>query len=195
MEYLWTPWRMTYISGGAAKPGEDATDRISGESSSIPAAGTEAAPQDEQAGSTGCVFCDALQSPASRDRKNLVLLRGTHNFVILNLYPYNSAHLMVVPNRHTADFPSLDAATLAEMMALIQRMVLAIKAEYNPEGFNMGMNMGRVAGAGVADHVHMHLVPRWAGDTNFMPVVGATKVLPELLETTYDRLKTRLAME
>jgi ATP adenylyltransferase len=126
------------------------------------------------------------------DRANLLLLRGERNFVILNLYPYNSAHLMVVPYQHTSDFTSLEAQTTGEMTALLQRMLRVISEEYKPEGFNMGMNLGKVAGAGVADHVHMHLVPRWAGDTNFMPIVGATKVMPELLETTYDRLRRRL---
>lgn len=182
---------MTYISGGD-KPDSGAVQPAA---ISSPSATPDAASQSGELESTGCVFCDALQSPPSRDRENLVLLRGTHNFIILNLYPYNSAHLMVVPNRHTADFPGLDAETVGEMIALLQRMATVIREEYQPEGFNMGMNMGRVAGAGVADHVHMHLVPRWAGDTNFMPVVGATKVLPELLEATYDRLKKRLNAE
>ena len=105
----------------------------------------------------------------------LILLRGEHNFVILNLFPYNSAHLMVVPYLHTSDFAGLGTETVGEMMVLAQRMLHMISAEYKPEGYNMGMNMGKVAGAGVADHVHMHVVPRWAGDTNFMPIVGATK--------------------
>lgn len=142
--------------------------------------------------STGCVFCDRAREPASHDRKNLILLRGEHNFVILNLYPYNSGHLMVVPYEHTSDFANMKAGTANEMLGLAQRMLHVIQAEYSPQGFNLGMNLGRVAGAGVADHVHMHLVPRWAGDTNFMPVVGETKVMPELLETTYDRLKRRI---
>jgi ATP adenylyltransferase len=134
-----------------------------------------------------------VRLPEAQDRASLILLRGEHNFVIMNLYPYNSAHLMVVPYPHTSDFVGLNAETVGEMMALVQKMVRVIKEEYGPEGFNIGMNLGRIAGAGVADHVHMHIVPRWAGDTNFMPVVGSTKVMPELLETTYDRLKHRLA--
>ena len=184
-EYLWTPWRMEYIAGAQEGSGG------AGGRGSSPDAGAQEAKM-PQLESTGCVFCDRLQMPSEHDRANLVLLRAEHNFIILNLYPYNSAHLMVVPNLHTGDFASLDAPTVNEMMALLQKMVRVISEEYKPEGFNMGMNMGRVAGAGVTDHVHMHLVPRWAGDTNFMPVVGATKVLPELLETTYDRLKARL---
>lgn len=187
-EYLWTPWRMTYISG--ASSGEQASKPDKGQEVAV-----EAALDGERVGeseSPGCVFCDRVCLPPSHDRENLILLRGAHNFVILNLYPYNSGHLMIVPYKHTADFAGLDSETVDELMALAQRMLRALGAEYKPEGYNMGMNLGRVAGAGVADHVHMHVVPRWAGDTNFMPVVGSTKVLPELLETTYDRLKRRL---
>jgi ATP adenylyltransferase len=193
MHYLWTPWRMQYISGaGGGTPGSKAHEQ----NRSLPPEALEAdLPQIQpQVESTGCVFCDRIRLPESQDRVNLILLRAAHNFVILNLYPYNSAHLMVVPYEHTADFAGLDADTLGEMMSLLQRMVRVVQAEYRPEGFNMGMNLGRVAGAGVADHLHMHLVPRWAGDTNFMPIVGATKVMPELLETTYDRLKARLEL-
>lgn len=182
-QYLWTPWRMSYVSG---KPDEGGRNTHSAPDVS---AQDTALPQQE---STGCVFCDRIRLPETQDRSSLIVLRATHNFVILNLYPYNSAHLMVVPYSHTADLVGLDADTAIEMMTLVQRMVRAIAEEYNPEGFNIGMNLGRVAGAGVADHLHMHVVPRWAGDTNFMPIVGATKVMPELLETTYDRLKARL---
>jgi ATP adenylyltransferase len=148
--------------------------------------------QDAEEETPDCVFCDRIRLSPDHDRANLILLRAERNFAILNLYPYNSAHLMLVPYEHTADFAGLDSDTVGEMMALAQRMLAAIKAEYAPEGFNLGMNLGRIAGAGVADHLHMHVVPRWAGDTNFMPIVGATKVMPELLETTYDRLKKRL---
>ncbi|MEO8286881.1 MAG: HIT domain-containing protein [Chloroflexota bacterium] len=183
MQYLWTPWRMTYISG--------ADGTANGGSSDVESALQEELPQVE---STGCVFCDRIRLPQSHDRASLILLRAEHNFVILNLYPYNSAHLMVVPYQHTADFVGLPSETLAEMSALGQRMVSVIQAEYHPQGFNLGMNLGNVAGAGVADHLHMHVVPRWSGDTNFMPVVGATKVMPELLETTYDRLKARIGV-
>lgn len=190
MEYLWTPWRMTYVSGR----GESEGDTL--------AVGPEAtleepssAPGEERLESTGCVFCDRVRLPEPRDRESLILLRGIHNFVILNLYPYNSAHLMVVPYLHTADLADLSMEVAREMIELMQRMVRVIGEEYRPEGYNLGMNLGRVAGAGVADHLHMHVVPRWAGDTNFMPVVGRTKVMPELLETTYDRLKRRLELQ
>ncbi|HYO48477.1 MAG TPA: HIT domain-containing protein [Chloroflexia bacterium] len=175
---------MAYISGSSDEAGEKPGEQASGDMLQV-----EDAPQLE---SSGCVFCDRVRLPESNDRANLILLRSTHNFIILNLYPYNSAHLMIVPYRHTADLPSLDRETVAEMMALAQRMVRVIGAEYKPEGYNLGMNLGTIAGAGVAEHLHMHVVPRWAGDTNFMPVVGSTKVIPELLERTYDRLRERL---
>jgi ATP adenylyltransferase len=182
--YLWTPWRMQYITG--------AQDRREGDPKEARPSAVAEETDLPQVESTGCVFCDRARAAPEHDRANLVLLRGERNFVILNLYPYNSAHMMVVPYLHTADFASLDAKTAGEMTGLLQKMLRVISEEYKPEGYNMGMNLGRVAGAGVADHVHMHLVPRWAGDTNFMPIVGATKVMPELLETTYDRLKRRL---
>ncbi|HEX9988944.1 MAG TPA: HIT domain-containing protein [Chloroflexia bacterium] len=175
---------MAYISGSPDEAGEKAGEQVPGE-----ALQGEGAPG---GGSTACVFCDRVRLPESHDRANLILLRSAHNFVILNLYPYNSGHLMVVPYRHTADLPGLDSETVGEMMALAQRMVRVIGVEYKPEGYNLGMNLGTIAGAGVAEHLHMHVVPRWAGDTNFMPVVGSTKVMPELLERTYDRLRERL---
>lgn len=186
MEYLWTPWRMAYIAGA----GDSAPQPPPGPPAEEPIR-PEDAPGPLDPG-TGCVFCDRVRLPASHDRASLILHRAESNFVILNLYPYNSAHCMVVPYEHTADLPALDNATRDEMLALAQRMVAIIQDEYHPQGFNLGMNLGRIAGAGVADHLHMHVVPRWAGDTNFMPVVGQTKVMPELLETTYDRLKARL---
>src|SRR4029078_13295947 len=115
-----------------------------------------------------------------------------YNFVIMNLYPYNSAHIMIVPYEHTADFLSLQLEVTGGVMALLHRMTGAIGDEYHPQGYNVGMNLGEAAGAGVAGHLHIHIVPRLVGDTNFRPVVGETKVLPELLETAYDRLKARL---
>lgn len=189
-QYLWTPWRMAYIAGTPDGSSADiaAEDATAEEAGAMP----QEAAQEEQEESSACIFCDRVRMAPHNDRSNLILLRGDRNFVILNLYPYNSAHLMVVPYVHTSDFTSLDTEAVGELMALVQRMLAAIKNEYKPEGFNLGMNIGKIAGAGVADHVHMHVVPRWGGDTNFMPVVGATKVMPELLETTYDRLKKRL---
>ena len=132
------------------------------------------------------VFCPALGS--GDDRRALILHRGTRAFLILNAFPYASGHLMAVIIRHV---PSIEAATaeeLAEAMTLIQTASRALGGVYHPDGLNVGLNQGRVAGAGVLGHLHIHLVPRWTGDTNFMPVIGETRVLPESLETTYDRL-------
>ncbi|MGD8397835.1 MAG: HIT domain-containing protein [Anaerolineae bacterium] len=137
-----------------------------------------------------CIFCDAIAS--QDDRENLVLLRGAHAFLVLNRYPYNNGHLMVVPYAHVPTPEALDAETLAEMMSLMNRALAALRAAMAPEGFNIGVNVGHVAGAGVAEHVHMHVVPRWAGDTNFMPVVGDMRVVPQTWLQTYDQLKAAL---
>jgi ATP adenylyltransferase len=145
---------------------------------------------DDQA--TDCFLCrDAADT--RRDRENLVLLRASAVFVLLNRYPYNSGHLMVAPYAHTGDLQALDARTAAEMMRVTQRAVGALQRVYVPDGFNTGMNLGKSAGAGVPDHLHMHVVPRWSGDTNFMPVIGETKVLPESLDQTYERLVGQFA--
>lgn len=133
-----------------------------------------------------CVFCAALKS--SDDRENLILHRAKHSFVILNKYPYNNGHLMVVPNRHTAQWESLAAETSREVMRLTQEAVVALKKVHNPQGFNMGMNLGAAAGAGILDHLHFHIVPRWTGDTNFMPVLSETRCMPQHLMATYDEL-------
>jgi ATP adenylyltransferase len=138
--------------------------------------------------STGCFLC-AHAADAEHDRENLVLFRAASVFVLLNLYPYNSGHLMVAPYEHIGDFPRLVPGTAAELMAVTQRSVDALQQVYAPDGFNLGMNLGASAGAGVPDHLHMHVVPRWNGDTNFMPVVGGTRVLPESLDQTYERLE------
>lgn len=134
----------------------------------------------------GCVFCEKAAS--SNDRESLVLERGEHCFAILNLYPYTSGHLMIVPFKHTGTIEDLKADTLAEMMSMAVRSMHAIREAFGPDGFNLGINVARPAGAGIVDHVHMHVVPRWAGDSNFMPVTGETRVLPCDLETVYDRL-------
>jgi len=141
----------------------------------------------------GCVFCGMVAAPPADDATNLVLHRGERCFVVMNLFPYNTAHLMVVPNAHTADLPGLDAATAGELFGLTRRCVTLLTDEYAPHGFNIGMNLGRTAGAGIAEHLHMHVVPRWGGDTNFMPIVGGTKLIPEELPATYARLRPRFA--
>jgi len=138
-----------------------------------------------------CVFCSALA--AGDDRRALIPHRGRHAFLILNAFPYASGHLMAVITRHVATLEAARPEELAESMTLLQAGTRALQAAYHPDGFNMGLNQGRVAGAGVIGHLHIHLVPRWNGDTNFMPVIGDTRVLPESLEATYDRLVAALA--
>ena len=139
----------------------------------------------------GCVFCNARDH--RDDRKDLVLERGQHAFLILNAYPYASGHVMAVVNRHLGALTAAETAELTDMMRLVQRAVAALSAEYRPDGVNVGLNQGRAAGAGIEDHLHMHVVPRWNGDSNFVSVIGDTRVLPETLETTWERLKGRLS--
>jgi ATP adenylyltransferase len=168
VDRLWTPWRMVFI------------EQASG-----------AAPAERPA----CFLCAKPAEGPERDRANLILYRGQRAYVLMNLYPYNSGHLMVAPYAHGGDLPALPDATADELFALTRRAVAVLQAEYRPEGFNVGMNLGLPAGAGVPDHLHVHVVPRWNGDTNFMPVLGDTKVLPESLEQTYDRLLPRFQAE
>ncbi len=137
-----------------------------------------------------CIFCLAQSNPAA-DATNFVLYRGAGNFIILNRYPYISGHLMIAPNSHLSEFDEAPKQLTDEMMDLAKRCQSALRATYHPDGFNIGMNLGRAAGAGVADHFHLHIVPRWNGDTNFMSTVGDTRVLPEALETTFRKLKAR----
>ncbi len=135
----------------------------------------------------GCVFCVTLGE--SDDRRNLILYRGTTAFVICNKFPYNNGHLMVVPYQHTFNIDDLDDACSLEVWKLAARSRRVLTEAFSPDGFNIGMNLGRVAGAGIDTHLHMHIVPRWNGDANFMPVVGETKVISQSLEETYDALR------
>jgi ATP adenylyltransferase len=155
LDRLWTPHRMAYLKG-------------------------ENKPVDDEAGE-GCPFCRA---PSLSDDEGLVVARGETVFAVLNLYPYNSGHLMVCPFRHVADFTELTIAEVAELGAFTQHAMSVLRSLSNPQGFNLGINQGAVGGAGIAGHLHQHVVPRWGGDSNFMPVVGGTKVLPELLPDT-----------
>ena len=143
--------------------------------------------QGEGAGEGGCIFCDAPRR--GDDEAARIVGRGEHTFAILNAFPYNPGHLMVTPYRHVGDYGELRPEELAEMMALAGTAIRALQQEADAHGFNLGMNLGQVAGAGIADHIHLHLVPRWGGDTNFMPIVGQTKVLPELLAETWQKLR------
>ena len=143
----------------------------------------------------GCIFCDKIRAGKRQDRKNLVVLRGEHAFIVMNLFPYTNGHFMVAPYQHTGDLDALDGERLGEMMLLVSKGFRALRRMMNPQGFNVGANLGRVAGAGVDDHVHIHVVPRWNGDTNFMPVLAETRMIPELLPQTYDHLVAALKEE
>jgi ATP adenylyltransferase len=135
----------------------------------------------------GCVLCRAREGADGAER--LVVHRGTHNFVVMNLFPYNGGHVMVAPLRHVGSLAEAAVEELAEMMSLARKLETVFREVYRPDGINLGMNLGRPAGAGVADHIHMHLVPRWTGDTNFMTVVGGTRVIPEEPEQACLRLR------
>jgi ATP adenylyltransferase len=139
----------------------------------------------------GCVFCNAQAVEDSAE--NLIAYRGERAYVILNRYPYTSGHLMVIPFTHVPSLEELDPETRAEMMELTSRCTTVLKSIYRPQGFNVGVNIGEAAGAGVLGHVHIHIVPRWKGDTNFMSAVGQTRVLPEALEDTYLRVQKEFA--
>jgi len=138
-----------------------------------------------------CIFCDALA--AKDDSKTHIIFRGAKNFIILNRFPYTTGHVMIVPYAHVAELSAAEPDALAEMMRLAQRVQSALEGIYHPQGYNLGMNLGRAAGAGVAGHLHLHVLPRWAGDANFMSVVGETRVEPEELSTTYEKLRKALA--
>lgn len=141
----------------------------------------------------GCPFCVLPARGTEADEESLIVRRGEHAYLILNAYPYNPGHLMTVPYRHVSDFDDLTADELHEIADLSQLAVRVLKSTGGPGAFNLGINMGSVAGAGIADHIHQHVVPRWGGDTNFMPVIGQTRVLPELLLETYERLAPAFA--
>jgi ATP adenylyltransferase len=185
MDQLWTPWRYAYIS-----------EKAHGERVGVPEE-LAAWPGDQ-----GCVFCNLLAATdyavehgmprEEAERAGGIVERAEHSFVLLNAFPYNNGHLMVVPYRHEASLAALPGAVAAEMMLETRRVERALRAVYQPDGLNVGLNLGKSAGAGIADHLHIHAVPRWAGDTNFMTVVGETRVLPEMLAESWRRLREAL---
>jgi len=158
MDYLWTPWRYAYVSGGAP--------------------------------AKGCIFCNA---PKESDEKSRIVHRGTYCYVILNTFPYTNGHVMIVPYAHLDELHKLPAAAAQEMMTLTQRMEVVLRDLYHPDGINLGMNLGKAAGAGVEGHIHMHILPRWVADANFVSVIGETRVLPEALELTWERVRKALS--
>ena len=136
---------------------------------------------------SGCIFCE---KPAlGQDGRSFILRRGRHAYVLMNIYPYNNGHLLIAPYRHIAAIEQLPEPVLLDMLRLVQQSLKAIRKAYAPEGFNIGVNQGRAAGAGIEHHIHLHIVPRWGADTNFMPLLGETRVLPQHLEASYTRLK------
>lgn len=137
----------------------------------------------------GCIFCEFPAAPASDDRKNLIVHRDEQAYVILNRYPYNSGHIMVVPRRHGADLDALPPAEWAALQELLRRAAAVLRATYQPEGINVGMNLGKAGGAGIVDHLHWHLVPRWGGDNNFMPVLADIRVMVEHLDSSWEKLR------
>jgi len=137
-----------------------------------------------------CIFCRGARE--ERDRENLILLRGTTSFIIMNRYPYSNGHLMIVPYRHVKELGELLCVENLELMNLITKSIEILRADLTPDGFNIGVNLGRAAGAGIDDHLHFHIVPRWSGDTNFMPVIADVKVIPEYLDETYRKLVKHL---
>jgi ATP adenylyltransferase len=187
MEHLWTPWRYAYVTGadrGRPKPG-------------VPES-LAAWPGDHH-----CVFCNMIAAvdfavangtPAAEAEAAVYILeRATHCFLVLNAFPYNSGHLMVVPYLHQSSLTALPLAVAEEMMRLARRSERVLRSVYRPDGLNLGLNLGESAGAGIAQHLHLHAVPRWTGDTNFMSVFAETRVLPESLQDTWQRLRAALA--
>lgn len=158
MKNLWAPWRMTYIAG-----------------------------EDEQTENQSCIFC-VDKDKAGPDKERLILHVGRLSMVMMNRYPYNNGHLLVAPRRHVPDLASLTKEEMTDLLAMVRDTIEVMRRDSSPDGFNVGLNLGLVAGAGVADHIHFHLVPRWNGDTNFMTVLADVRVVPEHLEAAFDRL-------
>lgn len=161
MDRLWTPWRYDYIKTGSSR--------------------SESQPDT-------CVFC-SLRDDTSDDESKFILHRAKHNFIVLNIYPYTSGHLLIVPHLHTSELAAAPKEMTDELMDLTKRAQTVLKETYQPHGFNIGINLGAAAGAGVAGHIHLHIMPRWAGDANFMTTIAETRTIPEELATTYRKLR------
>jgi ATP adenylyltransferase len=158
MDVLFSPWRYEYIKSG------------------------------EQSPESFCVFCDLQSSSERSDEEKLIVHRAAHNYIVLNKFPYISGHLLIVPYTHVSDLDAADKQTTGELMDLTKRCQSILRETYNPQGFNVGMNLGKAAGAGVAGHIHLHVMPRWFGDTNFTTTIGETRIIPEDLAVTYQKL-------
>lgn len=172
METIWAPWRLAYIKQDAAPP--------------QPAPQPSTPCSDET-----CFLCRYWDSPTTDDAENLVICRSEQAFVVLNRFPYNNGHLLIAPRFHQGDLTEIAPDVQAECQQLLVEMVKLLRQTVNPDGFNVGLNLGRVAGAGLPGHLHWHIVPRWNGDTNFMPVIGDTKVIPQSLEALHGLLQSR----
>ena len=164
MDRLWSPWRYDYIKSDSSGEGREPPS---------------------------CVFCSLLATEGD-DESKFIVHRGAHNFVVLNIYPYISGHLLIVPYAHLSELAAAEKEATDELMDLTKRCQALLRDVYHPHGFNLGMNLGRSAGAGVAQHFHMHILPRWTGDANFMSTIGETRVIPEDLATAYQKLRDRI---
>jgi ATP adenylyltransferase len=188
VDHLWTPWRYAYLANAASRVRKGVPEELAA-----------------WPGDLGCVFCNLLAaanyavehgtSPEEADRAAGIVLRATHTFVCLNKFPYTSGHLMILPYAHQGSLAALASETAQEMMTLAQRAAAVLEQVYSTDGLNLGMNLGHAAGAGVAEHLHLHVLPRWTGDVNFMTAVAETRVLPETLETTWERLRAAFTAE
>jgi len=188
VDYLWTPWRYTYVTEGDTKQRAGVPEELSA-----------------WPGDTGCVFCNIIAAAdyaeahgmdrSDAERAAGIVLRARSNYICVNRFPYTSGHIMVVPCEHQPSLASLPPETAHEMMDLAQRSERVLAEVYRPDGFNFGLNLGKSAGAGVAGHMHLHALPRWTGDTNFMTVVGETRVLPEDFAVTWERLRKAFTLQ
>ena len=168
-QQLWAPWRLAYVQNSD--------------------------PEKTQPSKPGCFLCSYRDDDSTNDPKNLVVMRGEHSIVVLNRFPYNNGHLLVAPREHKSDLRDLNDAELLETNHLLQKMLGLLEKTISPDGFNVGLNLGRVAGAGLPGHLHWHIVPRWNGDTNFMPILGEAKVIPQALDALLDLLSKEMSAD